>query len=235
MGTYNGNKKNDVIVAKRDYVFFQGLAAVAGVFGALCSTPAQSQEITYIGYTNGCFSLTCPPPNTSALQTATLGGLTYTNSTFDVTSVGLLASIGDNVATPNVDNLGSFSLTGSPFTYTGQEFQLRVTFTAPPGTIPGTWVETALLTGAVTSASNGALFIDFDNGPTPFTFDGGSFDLFINDVDLTPGGSIALSGRTVGQIAAVPEPATWAMMLLGFAGVGYMASRRRNQTAPAAA
>jgi hypothetical protein len=29
--------------------------------------------------------------------------------------------------------------------------------------------------------------------------------------------------------SAVPEPSTWAMMLLGFAGVGFMAYRRRNQ------
>jgi hypothetical protein len=28
----------------------------------------------------------------------------------------------------------------------------------------------------------------------------------------------------------VPEPSTWAMMILGFAGVGYMAYRRRNKT-----
>jgi hypothetical protein len=30
--------------------------------------------------------------------------------------------------------------------------------------------------------------------------------------------------------AAVPEPSTWAMMLLGFAGVGFTAYRRRNQS-----
>ena len=30
-------------------------------------------------------------------------------------------------------------------------------------------------------------------------------------------------------VAAVPEPSTWAMMLLGFAGVGFMAYRRKNQ------
>ena len=30
---------------------------------------------------------------------------------------------------------------------------------------------------------------------------------------------------------AVPEPSTWAMMILGFAGVGFMAYRRRNQGA----
>ena len=31
------------------------------------------------------------------------------------------------------------------------------------------------------------------------------------------------------NISAVPEPSTWAMMILGFAGVGFMAYRRRNQ------
>lgn len=33
----------------------------------------------------------------------------------------------------------------------------------------------------------------------------------------------------------VPEPTTWAMLILGFAGVGFMAYRRRNQTAALAA
>ena len=31
--------------------------------------------------------------------------------------------------------------------------------------------------------------------------------------------------------AAVPEPSTWAMMILGFAGVGFMAYRRKKQGA----
>jgi hypothetical protein len=30
--------------------------------------------------------------------------------------------------------------------------------------------------------------------------------------------------------SAVPEPFTWAMMILGFAGVGFMAYRRKNRT-----
>ena len=34
---------------------------------------------------------------------------------------------------------------------------------------------------------------------------------------------------TPAAIAAVPEPSTWAMMILGFAGVGFMAYRRKNQ------
>jgi hypothetical protein len=32
-------------------------------------------------------------------------------------------------------------------------------------------------------------------------------------------------------ISAVPEPSTWAMMILGFIGVGFVAYRRKAQTA----
>jgi hypothetical protein len=37
---------------------------------------------------------------------------------------------------------------------------------------------------------------------------------------------------TITQVAAVPEPSTWAMMILGFFGVGFMAYRRK-QSGPA--
>ena len=30
------------------------------------------------------------------------------------------------------------------------------------------------------------------------------------------------------NVSAVPEPATWAMMILGFLGVGFMAYRRKS-------
>lgn len=33
------------------------------------------------------------------------------------------------------------------------------------------------------------------------------------------------------EVGAVPEPSTWAMMILGFAGVGVLAYRRKNQHA----
>jgi fluoride ion exporter CrcB/FEX len=36
-------------------------------------------------------------------------------------------------------------------------------------------------------------------------------------------------------VAAVPEPSTWAMMILGFAGVGFMAYRRKSKAALIAA
>jgi hypothetical protein len=45
---------------------------------------------------------------------------------------------------------------------------------------------------------------------------------------ICPNGCIAVFGD---NIAAVAEPSTWAMMILGFAGVGFMAYRRKNKTA----
>ena len=36
-------------------------------------------------------------------------------------------------------------------------------------------------------------------------------------------------------VAAVPEPSTWAMILLGFAGLGFMAYRRKAEPALIAA
>jgi CHRD domain/PEP-CTERM motif len=37
-------------------------------------------------------------------------------------------------------------------------------------------------------------------------------------------------GEIRGFLHAVPEPSTWAMMILGFAGVAFVACRRRNRT-----
>jgi hypothetical protein len=38
-------------------------------------------------------------------------------------------------------------------------------------------------------------------------------------------------GESAATVSAVPEPSTWAMMILGFAGVGFTAYRRRTQGA----
>jgi PEP-CTERM motif len=41
--------------------------------------------------------------------------------------------------------------------------------------------------------------------------------------------------QLLGSVSAVPEPSTWAMMLLGFAGVGFMAYQRKSTSALMAA
>jgi hypothetical protein len=148
-----------------------------------------------------------------------------------------LASIGDAPATPNFNNLGSLSLTGAAATYAGN-FSLLVTFTAPPGTTPGSTLFPGALSGMVlgsaTTTDNGGIFIDFDNTPHHFTFgSGGSFDFAVNDVSLTgpkfgdPAHTIAISG-TIRNVTTVPEPETYALLLAGLGAVGFMARRRKT-------
>jgi hypothetical protein len=49
------------------------------------------------------------------------------------------------------------------------------------------------------------------------------------------GDSLSLSPTTVTLTNGVPEPSTWAMMILDFAGVGFMAYRRKSKPALMAA
>jgi len=44
-----------------------------------------------------------------------------------------------------------------------------------------------------------------------------------------------LLGDVAIQVNAVPEPSTWAMLILGFAGIGFMAYRRKSRPAALAA
>jgi hypothetical protein len=71
-------------------------------------------------------------------------------------------------------------------------------------------------------------------GPPLFTIDSD----WSNIVDIGPPPDYintrreaALSGSLT-LIPTVPEPSTWAMMILGFFGIGFMAYRRRKKTTP---
>jgi PEP-CTERM motif len=58
--------------------------------------------------------------------------------------------------------------------------------------------------------------------------------LFTNR-DLTAGGALDGGDGSIDieLLKAVPEPSTWAMTVAGFAGLGWLASRRRRKTSPA--
>jgi hypothetical protein len=64
--------------------------------------------------------------------------------------------------------------------------------------------------------------------------DTGSIDSLVQ-LDDTADFSFSGTVTSFSISAAVPEPSTWAMMILGFAGIGFMAYRRKSKPALMAA
>jgi hypothetical protein len=67
-----------------------------------------------------------------------------------------------------------------------------------------------------------------------YSYGNGQFasDLFASADGVSYGQTDGPQGlQTIAEVAAVPEPSTWAMMILGFAGVGFMAYRRKPKPA----
>lgn len=83
-------------------------------------------------------------------------------------------------------------------------------------------------------SSCGTQVVNFNSGPFGPIFGAGTYTLaFVLENTLpSGGGSIAfLDGgvATLSSSSPVPEPSTWALMLLGFAGLGLAAYRRAFQ------
>ena len=72
-------------------------------------------------------------------------------------------------------------------------------------------------------------------GPTDVTAAGAFLLLGINDdIFGDNSGSLRVSVTADSSISAVPEPSTWAMMILGFLGIGTVTYRRRKAAVSAA-
>jgi|SRR3954449_4353149 hypothetical protein len=191
-----------------------GLVAAATLAGA-----SAANATLYVGNTFGCFGAACSPVGG---VTANYSGLTFNTTNFTQADAGGVAHIGG--AADN--NFGTFTLIGTPTDYGAPPtlFTLLITFTQPAGAT-GANTFSSMITGVVTGDNAGGVFIDFDNTAHLYTSPSGNFLVSLNDFDVSSGG---IATQITGRITAVPEPATWGMMLVGFAGIGMTLRRRRR-------
>jgi hypothetical protein len=143
----------------------------------------------------------------------TLSPKANTNSTLSGTGTlvitdGPLGSGSGQVNVPDAD-VTTLSVSIDGFT-----FNLLPALATPSGVQFTSGVLTAITAGPV--VSNGA---DFSvSNTTGFFFDSGN-------------GVVSYDTFTAAIAPAVPEPSTWAMMILGFCGLGFMAYRRKSGAA----
>jgi len=110
---------------------------------------------------------------------------------------------------------------------------LAAPFTYPGGTTDTPW---GTFTNGVNMTSQNGI-AGGNPGPIDFNIAGITIADFVNNslghifaADLgsvSTGATGAVTGP--GGVSSVPEPSTWAMMILGFMGVGFMAYRRKSQ------
>jgi hypothetical protein len=183
---------------------------IVGILSLLAATafaaPA-SAAVVYSFNELGCFGSSC-----TLSTSANDGSLTFHQQAEN------------NVPAGTVD-LGTFTLANGSTDFNGDLFSLQVTFTSP---LNGANTFSATLSGTTTGNHGGPVVVDFNN--TPLSFEG--FTLAVNDISLTAGvGTPQEITGTITAVAAVPEPSTWAMMILGLAGLGFMGYRRKDKLA----
>jgi hypothetical protein len=207
------------------------LAAVAVAASVGLATPAAA--VTFAGGAQGCFVAPGPGSCSTAVTDVdnglafTGGAATFTQST---DSTGFAAVGGP------ANNFGTLTLAPSAHSYSNDLFNLLITFTLPAGSGNGTF--TANLLGSLTSFGVGGVQITFQNPDQTISSSIGDFLLHVNSVSFSgspPVGEAVLRQDISGYlVAAVPEPGTWGMMLLGFAGIGLAMRRRRPMLAQVA-
>jgi hypothetical protein len=158
-----------------------------------------------------------PPPTTTTYN------FTYDGTIFDLTGK---MTVEDPVDSKHQSFGGGHKIDSLSGTYTGSIF--NHTFS---GTLTGLTTSPCFLCKADNILFLQSPYVD-NKGIGITTNSHLSFDIFSNQSDPM---HVAFNGiflfddpGTLTISAAVPEPSTWAMMILGFASIGFLAYRRRN-------
>ena len=111
---------------------------------------------------------------------------------------------------------------------------------------PGQYTLSFLLAGNLRGDVNKTTTISLGNWSTPLDLPSSSPYTSYSFTFATSGGNLSFADNAAGNqnignlldnvaLTAVPEPSTWALLLLGFAGLGYAAFRQGRRTAVSAA
>lgn len=166
----------------------------------------------------------------------------YIDNTFFPTEIQYIGGIaGSNTATITINghSISSFNQTAYFDKYSGH-FNIRVSnlyYNGTTGNILQLFdfqIADPTIIPDLSQNLNSQVFASAGSHSSYNIYDfSGDFPVLLGQGNFV-GGDV--TGNAVVTVAgSVPEPSTWAMMILGFAGVGFMAYRRRNQTAELAA
>lgn len=220
------------------------LAGAALLVITFAQRTASADEVFIAGSTLACFGAGCTP-----VASSTFMGLTFSNSTFAVTTTsGFRLLDGSGNPGSNFNNLGSLTMSTTPGNLVGQPFTLQITFTAPQGftgsnqfTAAGTISSIGMNGGLIfewTPFSQSFSFNDLNCEPDPTggipgqqtTCGTGSFGLGLFDIGINPGETMEIAGQIGGaQQQPIPEPATMLLLGTGLAGVA-IKTRKKLKT-----
>lgn len=197
------------------------LAAVTAAAAAFAATPASAQLVTY--NTNGSTLQCGTAANCSAITGNSIRFGTGVNSL--VLSYDPILSA--TVSAPSNISLGaidSSNLLASNYDITGVLLNILL-FSTPPGSSGS--LPQGSISGTLAGFSSNATLSFLSGG---VTIGGFNYAVTNSPLSINPPSSNAGVTTIQGRVTAVPEPATWAMMLLGFGGIGFAMRRRRQPT-----
>jgi hypothetical protein len=225
--------------------------ATAGLFGILLSS--QANAVTVVGSGTGVFNFapascgSCTGNNTSTIGFGGSPASTIAANATAINIANLTAATGNDVEimrltwTNNATSGGTTETKNFTYTYTltfsqpapgGSDSEaFTLTFnqpTNPPGDIV-TGLNLLLGSGsnALSTTIDGLTLNDFKFSlVAPI----GAGESFAGGTWNNPEENVSVLRLTADIASAVPEASTWAMMILGFAGLGFMAYRRRSES-----
>ncbi len=170
--------------------------------------------------------------NTVSASNITITAGTSTASGNDTSGLAS-ATFANNIFNSQIVYTGALTLTTAATGSGAQPFDYTINFMNPFLYDPsgGSLILDFLIPSSATVSGNGFGFLTFDTANTENDGVFSVVDIFNGDATS---GSLSTAGAitqfTTSQIAAVPEPSTWAMMLLGFGAIGVATRRRKRLT-----